>query len=154
MSGIVFYFQENDKDVFSGRKVDLDAWRYAMKAGGINEAKIINETELSLSLGGDMNYEIIGRSDQDLVKWVNNNKHNNNIVALSPEWECPYDSKSIYELNNNILDINWFLIGGANGLPKLDIEYVYFPQNGQGAMHSVHVASVLNIYLWKIKSKI
>ena len=41
MAGIVFWFENNDRDVFSGRQVDLDAWRYAIKAGGLDKARCL-----------------------------------------------------------------------------------------------------------------
>ena len=46
MSGICFFFEQNDIDVWSGRSIDLDAWNYAMKAAGdITKLIVINRTD-------------------------------------------------------------------------------------------------------------
>jgi len=46
--GIVVPFQSYDADVWSGRPIDFDAYRYAIKAFGLNKLRVINTSVLSL----------------------------------------------------------------------------------------------------------
>ena len=48
MSGLVFYFENNDIDVWSGRKMDLDAWNYNCKIGNINDVIIVNKSSINI----------------------------------------------------------------------------------------------------------
>ena len=45
MSGLCFYFEENDIDVWSGRAIDLDAWFTTAHIWGFDELAVINTTD-------------------------------------------------------------------------------------------------------------
>ena len=49
MAGVVFFFEQNDVDVWSGRPVDLDAWALAcLAAGDIDRVVVVNRTNEAL----------------------------------------------------------------------------------------------------------
>lgn len=147
MAGIVFWFQEYDTDVFSGRPIDLDAWRYAIKAGNIQEVKCVNETEEPISIGDtNMDFEIIGSNFEDFTNWISDHS---NIAIFDTEWTCPEGAIPLSELNHS--DIDWYVFGSADlGVPKnINAQYVYLPISGTGALHSVHIASAVMLRRWE-----
>lgn len=150
MSGIVFWFQNYDKDVFSGRPIDLDAWRYAMHIGGITSAKIINATEpkVDITLGGGIDFEVIGSNSQDLVDWVEKNS-DKNIVVLDTPWSSQEGLMPISELNCK--EVDWYVFGSADGNPKftVPVQYVCLPQNSKVTIHSLHIASAVLFRHWE-----
>ena len=115
MAGILFWYQEYDTDVFSGRPIDLDAWRYAIKAGGIDTVKCINETEDEICIGdADMDFEIVGNNFNDFENWLNNHS---NVALFDTEWTCPEGAIPLSDLNHS--EIEWYVFGSADhGVPK------------------------------------
>jgi len=146
MAGIVFYFQEWDKDVWSGRAVDLDAWRYAARAGGVEELRCINETDVVFP--DWLNFECIN----NLTDWAEEHR-NEKLVVVDTEWTCPEGAIPLSELNHS--EVDWYIFGSTNPLPKLDwCQYVYLPQYGTGALHSVHIASAVMLRRWEELNKV
>ena len=141
MAGILFYFQDYDTDVFSGTRDDLDAWRYAVKAGGIDKIRCINQTDFDVSLAfTDMDFKVV---DED---WI---QDQSNIAVFDTEWTCPSGAIPLSRLDHSTVD--WYVFGSANiGAPKVaNGQYVYIPQNGRGALHSLHAASVVLLRRWE-----
>lgn len=141
MAGILFYFQDYDTDVFSGTRDDLDAWRYAVKAGGIDKIRCINESDLDVSLGfTDMDFKVV---DED---WI---KSQSNVVVFDTEWTCPNSAIPLSRLDHS--KVEWYVFGSADlGAPEVDgAQYVYLPQYGKGALHSLHIASAVLLRRWE-----
>ncbi len=141
MAGILFYFQDYDVDVFSGKRDDLDAWRYAANAGGIDKIRCVNESEFDVSLGfTDMDFDVVDEG------WISNQS---NVAVLDTEWTCPDGAIPLSELDHSSVD--WYVFGAADrGVPQgLDAQYVYVPQFGNGALHSLHIAPVVLLRRWE-----
>jgi hypothetical protein len=147
MAGVLFYFQNNDIDVFSGRNpIDLDAWRYACKASNIESVRCINETNMSILFDTDVDFKIVN----SLESWLDT-IIGQTIVLFEPQWSCPADAVSFKQLDHSIID--WYVFGAANGfnIPQLEsyeLTYCYLPQNGSGALHSIHIASAVLLNRW------
>lgn len=142
MAGILFYFENFDKDVFSSRNpIDLDAWRYAMKAAGLNTIHCINTSSMfsneQLSAGGDMNLQFWDTFED----WYSAHE-NDNMAIIETQWSCPETAIPLSHLDHSSID--WYVFGASNGNPTgLPKQYVYIPQAGMGALHSVHIASIV-----------
>jgi hypothetical protein len=145
MAGIVFWFQEKDRDVFSSRRIDLDAWRYAAKAGGIDKARCINQTDQHLHFDGDFDFEIIGQNSSDLRKWLEDQE---NAVIFQCEWSCSSDAIPMRMVDHT--NVDWYVFGEGNSTPPdLKGQYVYMPQCDQGGLHPVHAASAAMLRRWE-----
>jgi hypothetical protein len=149
MAGIVFWFQSQDRDVFSSRPIDLDAWRYAAKAGGIDQARCINETPWPIFFDGDFDFEIIGSRRDDFMEW---SKDKTNMVILETERQCPEGAIPLRELDHS--KVEWYIFGNGNASPQgVDGQYVYLPQDGIGGLHPVHTASAVLLRRWEELTK-
>ncbi len=149
MAGVVFWFQSQDKDVFSCRPIDLDAWRYAIKSGGINQARCFNETPLPLFFDQDFDFEIAGSNLDDFRDWA---KDKSNLIILQCEWSCPESAIPLSEVDHSKVD--WYVFGRGSGLPNnLPGQYVYLPQDGLGGLHPVHTASAVLLRRWEELTK-
>ena len=51
MVGVIFHFEDNDKNLFSGRPVDVDLWRESMKPLGGDTLIMIDKTKQGLGKG-------------------------------------------------------------------------------------------------------
>jgi hypothetical protein len=151
MAGVVFWFETNDKDVWSGRPIDLDAWRYAIKAGGIDKARCINELGWPLTFDIDFDFEILGNYSSDFLTWLAQPERiNENIVLFDTEWTCPEGSIPLSELNHQ--EVDWYVFGASSGIPTdlpIECQHVYLPQNGTASLHSVHIASAVMLRRWE-----
>ena len=152
MAGIVFWFELNDTDVFSGRPVDLDAWRYAIKAGGIDKAVCFNESELELFFDAGFDFTIGGGSVEEYELWIGNHK-DLNLVFIETERSCPPGAISISSLDHN--NVDYYIFGRSNGVPRNNLgkQYVFLPQNGVAYLHSVHIASAVLLRRWEELNK-
>ena len=145
MAGIIFFFEETSRDVFSGRPQDLDAWNYAIKiAGDIDNMVIINRTN-----------QRIRRVDSDLKNF--------HVLDTLPDFDlwgrvvhvvCPWDATG----NKTTLwgfdhAVDWYVFGPASGWGSLQSECaVFIPQAGKGALHALHVAPIIMAHrFYKIK---
>lgn len=147
MAGIAFWFEDNDTDVFSGRTVDLDAWRYAIKAGGITKARCFNSSSLDLFFDAGFDFEVIGSSGEDFNTWINNHS-SERLIGFETQWSCPINGQCFSTLDHSTVD--WYIFGPSFGIDNnLPIEYIYLPQNGIAALHSVHIASAVMLRRWE-----
>ncbi len=148
MAGIIFYFEDNDKDVCSGRYADLDLWNYACKIAGIEKAIIINKSSLNItSFDSDMDIIII-QDEKELPKLEGN------IVQLVCPWEeTPLKPIELWDTNHNF---DWYFFGPSSGwkgnFPQ-GHSFLTIPQKGMGATHSIHVATATMYHRYNIKGK-
>lgn len=136
MAGVAFFFESNDVDVWSGRRVDFDAWNYAIKAAGdIDRAVIVNRTDVDISTF-DADLDI--RVEVDLPDLED-------AVFVCCPWEANRCTRavSLWEFNH---EISWYVFGPANGWQR-DLDFgVYVPQSGSAALHSVHIGSIVLLH--------
>jgi len=131
LAGIAFFFEDNDTDVYSGRRVDLDAWNYASKISeDIDKAMIVNWTDQKLqSFDRSMDIKIVDSLPElDGV-----------VTRLVTPWRADEDTIELYDFDHKT---DWYVFGPAQGFSP-DGQSVTIPQAGLGAMHSVHCASVV-----------
>lgn len=136
MSGIIFYYEDSDIDVWSGK--NLDAWNYAAKIGEIDSLIVINKTDQELKNPNvSLNFKVINDISELKVEGL--------TVAL----RCPWESEkgdSLWEFNH---DVNWYIIGPAAGWNSVKSEYknfdynIHIPQGNKIATHSIHVATTV-----------
>lgn len=134
-SGIVFYFEENDVDVWSGRAIDLDAWNYAIKAGGnIDKVIVINKTNQNLTtLDGNVDFQVT--TEIPVLSGT--------VAQIVCPWENTQSNKiNLWDFDHNI---DWYVFGPANGWANNyfgDI-LLTIPQQGIGACHAIHINTVI-----------
>lgn len=130
-AGIVFFFEENDIDVWSGRNIDLDAWNYNCKIGGFNKAIIINRTNQVLnSFDIDMDIQILSEFPTlsgTVVQMVIPSETENSISI----WD--YDHQA-----------DWYVFGPANGWHGnlFADDFIYIPQETNTTLHSIFIGAV------------
>lgn len=142
MAGIVFFYEENDIDIFSGRRLDLSAWNYAIKAAGdIDKVIIVNKTN-----------QTINNFDSSLAVF--------NVVNEIPALEgkiihlvCPWNkTEKIVPLWNFDHKVDWYIFGPAQGWhSEINIPLgLTIPMTGSAALHSVHIASVVMLHRYGV----
>lgn len=140
MVGICFFFEENDIDVYSGRPIDLDAWNYAAKAAGdVDSVHIINRTDADFSPFNSECKTTVAEefSPKDL---------SGHLTYLVPPWQ---DATQPLWVFDHFTD--WYVFGPAGGWPGGQ-QGVCVPQAGCGALHSVHIASVVLMHRYGVVS--
>lgn len=138
MAGIAFYFEEKHKDVYSGRRVDLDAWNYASKlAGDIDRAIIVNQTDVDLQ-------PFDRKVETSIVETMPA------LPGLSAYLVTPWEgglATPLWEFNH---DVDWYVFGPASAPWTPGPLQVTIPQAGQGACHSVHIATVVMAHRYTV----
>ncbi len=134
-SGIVFFFEENDIDVWSGRRIDLDAWNYAIKVGGnIDKVIVINKTQETLqTFDADVDFQVV--TEIPVL--------NGSVAQIVCPWEdTPVIKQSLWDFNH---DVDWYFYGPAHGWQNNYFANIFLtiPQNGMGACHSIHINTVI-----------
>jgi hypothetical protein len=131
MPGIVFHFEPNATDVFSGRQQDLDAWIYAMKIpGDIDKAIVINTTGMDIrGLDRALQWTVLEQMPDLPGKavWIG---LPTNFNVTKPLWNF-----------DHIID--WYVFGPAAGWGETvrDKFGVCVPQNDFNiALHGLHIA--------------
>lgn len=133
MVGIVFYFEPNDVDVYSGRRIDLDAWCYAAKAAGdVDEMIVVNRSGVELRLN---DFEVVDEMP----------RLDGRVAHVCCPWERHRADVSIPLWSFDHL-VDWYSFGPATGwkntseIMKLG---VYIPTASTVALHSAHAATVV-----------
>lgn len=142
MAGIVFYFENYDRDVWSGRKIDLDAWNYNCKVAGIDKVIIVNNSVYDVS-------SFDKGMDVQIVKELPEFK--GHVTQLVCPWEnTPSDKINLWDFDH---ETDWYVFGPADGWVGNHFadSYVTVPQNGIGAHHGVFIASVVMFHRFGIK---
>lgn len=135
MTGIVFHFENPDVDVWSGK--DLDAWNYACKiAGDIDKMIVINKTLMDVKTPDvTMDFQVVNELPE----------LTGNVCYLCCPWDPIPVKKPIADYNHQTMD--WYVFGPAAGWHAGQLEKgCFLPQAGQGAAHSVHIATAVMFY--------
>lgn len=137
MAGVCFYFEDNDRDVYSGRRIDLDAWNYAIKAAGdVDQACVVNRAVADLS-SPDPERIVFDEVGEDFDPA--------NSIKLVTPWQAAPGSVSLWDFDH---DVEWYLFGPAAGWTGES--GLYIPQAGQAALHSIHIASVVLMHRYHV----
>ena len=136
MPGIVFYFEENDKDVWSGRDIDLEAWASACQAAGdITKVIIINQTNTKLrTFDPDKNFKITDKLPDNLE---------GHITYVICPWDKAQNKQSLWDFDHQT---DWYIFGPSVGWCNHPIQngiYIPVPDNKRIALHATHIASVV-----------
>ena len=144
MTGICFFYEDSDVDVWSGK--DLDAWNYACKvAGDIDSMIVINKTTQILTTpNADMVFNVV--SDLDAAKDL----MSGDIVYMV----CPWENTTVLSMAGFMHTNDWYVFGPASGWGSYTLPSgMTIPQAGTGAVHSVHAATVAMFHrFWTINS--
>jgi len=133
MAGIIFFYENNYTDVFSGIDAILPEWNNICKIGQINKAIIVNKTQQNIvSFDASMDIQIVSELPSDLT----------NVTQFVCPWEADYNYVTLQQFDH---DVDWYVFGPASGWKGQDLggKYVTLPQEGRGALHSLHVASTV-----------
>jgi len=148
---ILFHFEDNKIDTYSGRQDDIDAWRYAHKAFGLSEMHMIDKTTGGVEWKTN-DAECPLYIYKSIDEWKEKNRPTN-IYYLETEWSLPKDK--IQYLNYFVWkwvdpnEDNWFLIGDSEGFNGSEHgNFISIKQDGKGAMHSVHIIGILLHHLY------
>ena len=132
MVGLVFYFEDNDIDVWSGKDFDLDAWNYNCKISGINKVIIINKTtQILRPFDVSMDIEIV--SELPLLTG-----HTTQLVTNTDN--CI--KTDLWGFNHQT---DWYIIGPAAGWGGefFGDTLLTIPQIGSGDHHSVFIGATV-----------
>lgn len=136
MAKVCFFFEPVTVDVFSGHDVILDAWNYAIKAAGdIDEVAIIDST-----FGGAVQF------DQDLATTIYTGIEQWHPTGTVAVIDTPWNTDNGVPLWSFNHAVDWYCFGPAAGWAGRTQSSLYIPQAGQGALHAVHVASVVMLH--------
>lgn len=140
MAGIVFYYENNANDVYSGRDVDLSAWNYLCKSANLKKVIIVNKTSQNLvPFDADMDIQIVTEYP--------------NLEGVIAQMVCPWENTpipkiSIWDFDHNV---DWYCFGPSGGWREyFSDKYVNIPQFGTAASHALHVASTVMFHRHKI----
>jgi hypothetical protein len=144
MAGIVFFFEKNDVDVFSGRQIDLSAWNYAIKAAGdISKVIVVNKTSVDISnFNSDLEYFSVVSDLPDL---------SGRLTHIVCPWDIVDSIESLWDFNHNT---DWYLFGPAEGWRRYGRlgHGVTVPMAGHGSLHALHIASVVMLHRYGVRS--
>jgi len=132
MAGIVFYFEDNDKDVWSGRRIDLDAWNYNCKIGGIDKAIVVNLTQQDLiTFDGNMDITFVDEMPS----------LSGNVTQLVTPTEVS-GTTSLWDFNH---ETDWYVFGPGYGWKGnyFGDTFLTLPQCSPVYHHSVFVGSTV-----------
>jgi len=143
MAGVVFFFEEQDVDVFSGRQLALSAWNYAIKAAGdIDKVIVVNRTTQKIgSFDSSLSFTVVdelpvlaGRLAYIVCPW-------DNVKTKTPLWDFDHE-------------VDWYIFGPAAGWRKYPplLEGITVPMAGKGALHAVHIASTVMLHRFGVRS--
>ena len=140
MAGIVFHFEEYDRDVYSGRRIDFDAWRYAAKAAGdIDKMIVVDKTGLQFGHpGGEIEFSVVNELPELEGK----------VAYMVCPWNNVKSKTSLWDFDHNV---DWYVFGPASGWGEMD-EGIYIPQASEVASHAIHIANVVLMHRYKVRS--
>lgn len=140
MVGLVFHFEDNSKDVYSGRNLDIDAWIYAMKiCSDIDRAIVVNSSSLSLK-GLDRQFDWTVTPSIPPLE--------GNVVYLAAGND-PGVHENLWEFDHNV---DWYVFGPASGWRGPQERSITVPSSHPSiALHSVHIASIVMAHRYHVK---
>jgi hypothetical protein len=139
-TGVCLHFESTDADVYSGRIIDLDAWRYSAKAFGFDSVAIVNLSTLEISWNDE---GLVYSAYYDLAAFEEATA-GDSVVYLDPEWRFPEGMvpNKLADYTHPTGDV-WYVFGPATGfMPAADDgkTWLTVEQAGVGAMHAEHIA--------------
>lgn len=141
MVGLSFFFEPNDVDVWSGRRIDLDAWNYAAKsAGDVDRMVIVNRTDQDIGTpDAGMDVSVVS---EETSLW-------GNVVYVCCPWEADAcdRAESLWSFDH---DVDWYAFGPAAGWHRSLSRGIYVPQAGRAALHATHIASVVLLHRFEV----
>lgn len=144
MPGVLFFFEENDIDIFSGRKIDLSAWNYAIKSvGDIDNVIVVNRTSRPLStIDSSINFQTVDSFPS--------------LVGTKTFIICPHDQAKV---KSNLWDFDhktdWYIFGPAAGWKKEKVEIengIFVPTALDDGLHALHIATTVMLHRFKVIS--
>jgi len=144
MAGIVFYFEDEYTDIYSGTLDSLYAWNHAIKtAGDIDRVIIVNMTEVEIkTIDADLDFQVV----DSLLEL------DGKVAYLVCPWDSIRSSVSLWDFDH---DVDWYVFGPASGWGSLlkDKENgLVLPQHGLASCHSVHVATAVMFHRYQVVS--
>jgi len=142
-AGVCFYFEDHDVDVYSGRRIDLDAWNYAAQAGGpdVRNLLVLNRTDKKLTTpNAHMRLEVL-----------DGNKPFPNLDGSAAYFIPPSDDRwqtTLWDFDHNV---DWYCFGPAMEFefePRKNDIIVTIPMDVQ--LHAVHAASVVMAHRYAV----
>lgn len=133
MVGVCFFFEQNDIDVWSGRKADLDAWNYAIKAAGdVDRVVVVNRTDLKLrTFDADLDLMFVDELPELLGRRIHVHAPREPAKQTTPLWAFDH------------LGVDWYLFGPAMGWRCEIPEGIHIPTANDVELHAVHIASIV-----------
>lgn len=147
--GLCFHFENNERDMWSGRAIDLDLWRVPAKAQGIAKFAIIDEsdcryrwTDSEVTLEEYDSLEDFEKAHVgDQLVYVERRK---TVSGLPNHYDVRH-----YPFNFD--EMTWFIVGPASGLRPADSDertWVYLPQiNEEMTKFGFQAANTLADYI-------
>jgi len=133
VSGVAFFLEEYDVDVYSGRLECLDAWNYAIgSAGDIVNVAIINRTGLKPVFNARYNVQVFP-TEEEFLSLASGDQIT--YVGAYNEFE---ETQSLWDFDHKT---DWYFFGAASGHsgPK----GITIPTADNMVLHSVHAATVV-----------
>jgi len=139
MAGICFFFETYDKDVWSGRNIDLDAWIYAAKiAGDIDKMHVINRTPSKIQSPDRRTQFSISETMPELE---------GKVTYVTTPWQNP-DAVPIWDFDHQT---DWYAFGPGSGWHDKHEHAITIPQANEGiACHSVHIVTTVIMHRYKV----
>lgn len=135
MAGIVFYFEDKDTDVWSGR--EITAWYHAIKcAGDIDTMIIVNNTDQHItSPDQSLRFSTV-KELPELEGTVTYLEVNDESVSQVDLWDFDHNT-------------DWYVFGPAMGWHPRKNNSLTVSQNFTGHCHSIHIAYVVMMHRCK-----
>ena len=155
MAGICFYFEDYDVDVYSGRRIDLDAWNYAIQSGGqdMDTLLMLNRTTQKItSPNSRLSFSTLDDTSKVVVPELEG------TVAYFCPPPDPRVAETLWDFDHNV---DWYCFGPSGGFkfePKPGDRVVGIPLGPvdlagvvPGQIHSVHTASIVMAHRYHVK---
>ena len=153
MTGIAFYFEDNDKDVWSGRPIDLDQWMRLTLQYGYDKIAVIDlSSDQSASFNGNVSVPIeMYTSAEEFMALHGDDKFT--------VFECPWNESqrekiSLWDYHESD-ERDWHFFGPAGGWgvtdldsQSRDVELVTVPQANADPGHSIFVATTVGAHMY------
>lgn len=145
MVGICFHFEDNYRDVYSGRQIDLDAWRYVGKGFGVSDFAMID----CCSGGANaamMDTEVAFEKFDDFQSFLAA-KPGIVHVQVEPSWAVP-DGQTVTDVDQFTHPSGdvWYCFGyGASNFTEgvVPDHWVSIPMCKPLELHSVHSVGIV-----------
>lgn len=149
MIAAVFHFENHDKDVWSGRPIDLDIWRYNTKMFGLDTLIMID------LVTGQAPYQHLDEEQKferftSIDDFLQAHPHGDKIWFESP-WSFPSSviptKLADFQHPNPSEELGvYYIFGPADGFTITENDprtWVTVPQLGLGATHALFIAPIV-----------